>query len=50
MTQFKPKRRQILQAIPAMALLPYSGLTKAALETASTKKPNIIFIMADDLG
>ncbi|MCB5184640.1 sulfatase-like hydrolase/transferase [Methylobacillus gramineus] len=50
MTQFKQKRRQILQAIPAMALLPYSGLTKAALETTKTKKPNIIFIMADDLG
>ncbi|MGY1490114.1 sulfatase family protein [Methylobacillus pratensis] len=51
MTQFKPTRRRILQAVPALAILPYAGLANAALGSNGTKhQPNIIFIMADDLG
>lgn len=44
----KPGRRRLLQAIPAIALLPYIGPIRA--ENPAPKQPNILFILADDLG
>ncbi|MFZ6872659.1 sulfatase [Undibacterium sp. Di27W] len=51
MSHFNKKRRQMLGSLSALSLSSLiSEASNAADNTASTKKPNIIFILADDLG
>lgn len=51
MSHFNKKRRQMLGSLSALSLGSLiSETSNAAENTAATKKPNIIFILADDLG
>jgi arylsulfatase A-like enzyme len=51
MSHFNKKRRQMLGSLSALSLSSLiSEASNAADNTVTTKKPNIIFILADDLG
>jgi len=50
MTTFNQKRRNVLAGISALSLSSYAGLVRAATGAADKQKPNILFILADDLG
>lgn len=49
MRKFEVSRRKILQGFLGLTLLPYAKLSQA-LNLPGAQQPNIIFILADDLG
>ena len=50
MSKFNKGRRRLLNGITALSVGALSGAWKFAAATPKTSKPNIIFILADDLG
>ena len=50
MTTLNKERRRFLEGISALSLSSYAGVSTAAISTAENQKPNILFILADDLG
>ena len=50
MTTPNKERRRFLEGISALSLSSCAGLRPTAIPTAGNEKPNIIFILADDLG
>jgi arylsulfatase A-like enzyme len=50
MTVLNPRRRRILGGLSALSLSSYTGLSSALAADAGQARPNIIFILADDLG
>jgi arylsulfatase A-like enzyme len=50
MTEINKKRRRVLGGLSALSLASYAGLATRAADAATSDKPNILFILADDLG
>ena len=50
MNTINEKRRHVLSSLSALSLATYAGWSTAATPTDNNEKPNILFILADDLG
>lgn len=50
MTSFNKNRRRVLSGISALSLASYTGLSTSAHAAQPGDQPNIVFILADDLG
>jgi len=50
MNTINENRRRILSGISALSLASYAGLSTASTNPENNEKPNIVFILADDLG
>ncbi|CAM3676595.1 sulfatase [Polaromonas hydrogenivorans] len=50
MTPFNQQRRHVLGGLSALSLVSYAGLSGTTAQAQTSEKPNILFILADDLG